>query len=234
MKKIILSVLFILGVLISSILLYYKLHIYSIVFITVTTLLLVLLIHSFFEEKTPEDVFNRTLRDLIKTYETILVDIDKLPDFDVKNIIKVSTFDKMVDVQYELKKPIFYKISLSSCAFILMDGDIAYVYILRAREDSFSPMDDILLSIEMSAKKRRKDKKFLEDIDKTTIIKLDDFKEFKVSPVRKIDVSKLEDVTIIDETKDDKNTGSSKKSKVTDRSRNWRFLRNKKNNQKNK
>jgi hypothetical protein len=237
MKKIILSILFVLGVICSSLLFYYKLHTYSIVAITVTAILLICLICSLFADRTPEDIYNKNLRDLIKTYEPILVDIDKLPEFDVKNIIKVSTFEKMVDVQYELKKPIFYKMSLNTCSFILMDSDIAYVYILRVNEDSFSPLDDIMASIEMSAKKRRKDKKILEDIDKTTIIVLDDFKEYKVSPVRKSDVTKLEDITIIDEEKEEKEKQEEKKSffkrnkgKVTDRSRKWRLSQLKKNN----
>lgn len=236
MKKIYLSILFVLSVIASGLLFHYELQSYFIVAITVTAILLICLISAFFSERTPEDIYNKNLRDLIKTFEPILVDIDKLPEFDVKNIIKVSSFEKMVDVQYELKKPIFYKMSINSCCFILMDSDIAYVYILRVKEDSFSPLDDIMLSIEMSSKKRRKDKKLLENIDKTTIIVLDDFKEYKVSPVRKRDASKIEDITIIDEEKEEKEKQEKKsffkrnKGKVTERSRKWRLSQLKKKN----
>lgn len=199
MKKITLLILFIGGAIGSSVLLYFNLNTLFIVTITITTILLLCLIKGIFEEKTPESIYDKTLRNLIKTYEPILIDVEKTPELDVKNIIITSSFEKMVDVQYELKKPIFYKMSINSCSFILLDTDIAYVYILRVTDDSFSPLDDIITSIEMDNKKRRKDKKILDDIDKTTIIKLDDCREFKVSPVRKRDVTAIEDITIVNE-----------------------------------
>ena len=156
MKKIILSILLAVCIIVSSILIYFKLHTYSIIAITITALILIYFISSLFEEKTPESIYNKVLRELIKTYEAILVDIVKIPDLDVKNVINVSSFEKLVDVQYELKKPIFYKLSINSCSFILLDTDIAYVFVLRVTEDSFSPLDDVIAAIESDAKKGKK------------------------------------------------------------------------------
>ena len=59
MKKIILSVLFVLCIIVSSILIYFKLHTYSIVALTITAMILIYLINSFFEEETPESIYNK-------------------------------------------------------------------------------------------------------------------------------------------------------------------------------
>ena len=44
---------------------------------------------------------NKELNELIKTYEPILVDVDKLPEIDTNKIISVSSFEKLVDVNIE-------------------------------------------------------------------------------------------------------------------------------------
>lgn len=196
MKKIVLGIIAALGTICSIVLLLNKLNTFAIVTITLTAILLIYLITNALETKSPEYIYNKTVKDLLKTYETILVDVNKLPELEVKNIINTSSFEKMVDVQYELKKPILYKKCLTTCSFILLDTETAYVYILRVNEDVLSPLDPIIESIEINNKKRRKEKKLLDDIDKTTIIKLDDSKEYKVSPVRKKDLSKTNEIKV--------------------------------------
>ena len=191
--KILLSILFILCAIISVAFINLKLYTYAIVSITTTVLLFVYLVTVFFEKKTPESVYNKLLRDLIKTYDSILVDVEKIPELDVKNVINVSSFEKLLDVQYELKKPIFYKMSINSCSFILLDSEIAYVFVLRVSEDSFSPLDEIIAAIESDSKKRKEAQKILDNIEKTTIIKLDGIREYKVSPIREKDLQKVKE-----------------------------------------
>ena len=203
MKKIILSILLALCVIISSVLIYYKLHTYSIIAITITAMILIYFINSLFEEKTPESIYNKILRELIKTYDSILVDIEKIPDLDVKTIINVSSFEKLLDAQYELKKPIFYKMMINSCSFLLIDNEIAYVFVLRVSEDSFSPLDDIIAEVERDAKKRKKAKQILDNIEHTTIIKLDDLREYKVSPVREKDLKKIRETEFLNQLAED-------------------------------
>lgn len=191
--KIILSILFMLCAIISVAFINLKLYTYAIISATITVLLFIYLITIFFDKKTPESVYNKILRDLIKTYDSILVDVEKIPELDVKNVINVSSFEKLLDVQYELKKPIFYKMSINSCSFILLDSEIAYVFVLRVSEDSFSPLDEIIAAIESDSKKRKEAQKILDNIEKTTIIKLDGIREYKVSPIREKDLQKIKE-----------------------------------------
>lgn len=191
--KILLSILFILCAIISVAFINLELYTYAIISITITVLLFIYLVTVFFEKKTPESIYNKILRDLIKTYDSILVDVEKIPELDVKNVINVSSFEKLLDVQYELKKPIFYKMSINSCSFILLDSEIAYVFVLRVSEDSFSPLDEIIAAIESDSKKRKEAQKILDNIEKTTIIKLDGIREYKVSPIREKDLQKVKE-----------------------------------------
>lgn len=173
------------GVIISIILLCLKLYSYLIVSLTLTIIGSIYVFKDIKQVKTPENTYEKEINSIIKTYEPLLVEIKKLPEFDVKNIIVVSSFEKLIDIQYEMKKPILYKKELESYSFILMDSEIAYVYIKKLKEDSYASVDDTIKLIELNTKKRNRDKKTLEDLDETTIIKLDDDKEYKVSPIRK-------------------------------------------------
>lgn len=237
MKKIILLLSFVLLSIISFVLTLNKLYTYSIISITVTVLVLIYLLIVLFQKKNPYDIYEKELNIITKTYEPLLVEVKKIPNFDVKNIIVLPIFEKIVDIQYDLKKPILYYKGLNTCSFMLLDTDIAYVYMLRVEAESISPVDEVISSIENANKKRRKEKKILEDIDKTTIIRLDDLKEYKVSPIRKVDLSKTCEITVtkeeIVENKDIKNKDKKvKKNRITERSRKWRNQQNKLKNKK--
>ena len=67
--KIILSILFMLCAIISVAFINLKLYTYAIISATITVLLFIYLITIFFDKKTPESVYNKILRDLIKTYD---------------------------------------------------------------------------------------------------------------------------------------------------------------------
>lgn len=182
--SILIILLIVLGILIIK-----EMYTYSIVIITLLFICIINLLRLFyFFGKSEEDLYNKVLRTILNTYDSVLVDIDKIPEVNPKNIIKVLSFEKMVDIQAERKKPIFYKLSINSCLFLILDEKEIYVYVLRMKEDSYSPLDDIIKTMEQNTEKMEKDKLLLENIEKTTIIKLDNLKEYKVSPIHEEDV----------------------------------------------
>lgn len=207
MKKNMLQTLFIISLITTIILLYLKFTKILIIPVTLTILLGLTYFYKCRENiDDKKDAYNKMLSNIVKTYETILVDVEKTPELEGKDIVITSSFDKMVDIQYVVKKPIIYKKSYSSCSFVLMDSEVAYIYILREDNNSYSPLDSIISLIELNNIKRNRDKKTLDDIDKTTIIKLDNEKEYKVSPVRKMDITKVNKIT-----EEDKESTSNKK-----------------------
>lgn len=192
MKKKILAILSISSFVCSIVLIYFELKTYYIVTLTLSVVLLVSLIIELKGSKTPEDIYQKELNELIKTYEPILVDVDKLPEIDTNKIISVSSFEKLVDVQYELKKPIIYLKEEKACNFILIDSEVTYIYVLKETEEIISTLDKFVEELENDSEKIKNQKKVLEDIEKTTIIKLDDMKEYIVKPVRKKEIKEIE------------------------------------------
>ncbi len=139
-----------------------------------------------FGNRNPRQVYDSKVKEFINTYDSILLKCSSVPNIDGRNVIKVESMDDLVDAQYEIRKPICYLKQTESCAFILLDEKEVYVYIEKLHEDVVSPVE-----IEINNQKFRKkestemDSEMLQDIDKTTIIKLSNKKSYKVSPIRK-------------------------------------------------
>ena len=159
---------------------------YAILAFTVSIVFGLFGLHFGFDNRNPDQVYESKVKDMINTYDSILLKCNTVPNIDGRNIIKVETMDDLVDAQYEIRKPICYLKQSESCAFILLDEKEVYVYIEKLHEDVLSPVE-----IEINNMKFRKkensdiDSEMLQDIDKTTIIKLSNKKSYKVSPIRK-------------------------------------------------
>ena len=139
-------------------------------------------------------VYKSNLKSILKTYDVILVKVDNIPDIDFKTIAIANSIDDLLNAQIEVRKPIFYYLDNESCSFILVDEKVTLVYVLKQNEDSESTL---LKLIEEQKHTKKKEKKLaeIEEIDKTTIIELND-KSFKVSPIRKN--KKIEETAVIE------------------------------------
>ncbi len=182
-------------------LLYKNIYTYAFILFALVLVFLVLFMKELTGAKSSEMIYDGILRSILKTYDAVLIDIEKVPDIDVRNIIKVSSFEKLIDAQIELRKPIFYKMSMNSCSFILLDEEEVYIFVLRMNEDSFSPLDDIILEIEQNSDKKKKNQHILDGIERTTIIKLDNMKSYKVSPIREKDVNEAKEKSFLEKLK---------------------------------
>ena len=180
---------------------YKNIYTYAFILFALVLVFLVLFMKELTGAKSSEMIYDGILRSILKTYDAVLIDIEKVPDIDVRNIIKVSSFEKLIDAQIELRKPIFYKMSMNSCSFILLDEEEVYIFVLRMNEDSFSPLDDIILEIEQNSDKKKKNQHILDGIERTTIIKLDNMKSYKVSPIREKDVNEAKEKSFLEKLK---------------------------------
>lgn len=137
--------------------------------------------------------FESNVNNILRLYNSILVETKSYPDLINKNIIRLERIEDLIDAQLEIRKPIYYVKQLQTCSFILIDNDEALVYIMKRNKDDISALDIIIKDINILKKQedRRKNVSddLLSDIEKTTVIKLDGDKKYKVSPVRKSDSS---------------------------------------------
>ena len=163
---------------------------YLIVTATLLVVTAIALFNLVITNRSEESIYNSKLRQILKTYDSILVKSKNLPKLDEKNIIRVDSIEDLVDAQVEIRKPIYFQEQTESCAFILLDNKEACIYILKLNNDVLSPVEIILNELDIKHKQaQNKDEivadELLKDIDKTTIVRVNKGKYVKVSPIRK-------------------------------------------------
>lgn len=157
----------------------------------VLTLIMVLLTVSFIlKTRSDKTIYESFIRGNLKTYDAVMVESNELPNLKGKNIVRVSKFYDLIDAQIEMKKPIYYKKFVDYTVFILLDNQEACVSIVKLNEHVNCEYEKELEDTIKSNMLNDMDKSLLEDIDKTTIIRFDNSKSFKVSPIRKNQDSK--------------------------------------------
>lgn len=173
-------------IVISFILLFNDIINYFIVSATITGVLFIYLLYLVFDKTDEVSIYNKKLKKILKAYDSILVytkDEIKLND---QNIIFVKKFDDLLKSQEELSKPILYVEEEKSSAFILLDGNELLVNIMKLNDEVDSRTENRFIAFINKCKQQKDvDPKILDDLDKTTIIQLNNNKAYKISPIRK-------------------------------------------------
>lgn len=151
-------------------------------------------------------VYKSSLKEILKTFDAVLVKLSELPDIEKRNIIKVDSIEDLIDAQVEIRKPIYYYLDVNSCTFILLDDKEMCFYVLRKDRNTVALIDGILREEEhkkrIRLERERKelenynsDSRLLDDIENTTIIKFNN-KTFRVSPIRNVEMPKINEVGV--------------------------------------
>lgn len=157
---------------------------YAILTATVAVILVAYAVIYYNESKDNYSIYRNKLRRVINTYDSILVKSEKLPELVDHSIIRVASMEDLVYAQMVIKKPIYFYEEEKSCSFVLIDDKEICVYILKANTDDITATEIIIDEIRRQPTKINIDHSILDDIENTTIIKLDNCKTYKVSPVR--------------------------------------------------
>jgi len=168
-------------------------------FIVLLALFIVLLISlAVYLREKPDDysIFTKEKKRILKTYGSVIIEVETLPNIVGKNIIKVKSMDDLVDAQLELREPIYYKNDNDSCFFLLLHYNEACIYILKLNENVISPTEQ---SIRFMGKEKKKEtyESLLEDIEDTIVFKLDEMRSYKISPIRNKKKIEVKDDTVI-------------------------------------
>ena len=159
---------------------------YSILAFTIAVVFLLFGVTNLFKSGNPNIQYESTVKDILNTFDSILVKSNTVPNLDGRNIVTVMSIDDLVDAQLEIRKPICYIKQTESCSFVLLDEKEAYIYIHKLNDDVVSPVEIAIQ--EQKVKKKSKDEmdsEMLREIEKTTVVKLSNQKSYKVSPIRK-------------------------------------------------
>ena len=132
---------------------------------------------------SPDKSYESAVKNIINTYDSILVKVNSVPKIGDRSIVNVMSMDDIIDAQLEIRKPICYMKQSESCSFMLLDKNVCYLYTTKLNEQVKSPVEIEIEQMNATNKKRAMDLEIFDDIDKTTVVKLSNLKSYKVSPV---------------------------------------------------
>ncbi len=153
------------------------------------------------EEPDQYTAYIKSKNKILKTYDSIIVEVENIPNIAGKNIIKVKSIEDLVDAQLELREPIYYKNDNDSCFFLLLHYNEACIFILKMNDNIISPTEQSIKYMKIDSKDSNENN-ILENVENTIVYKLDELRSFKISPIRneqKIEV--VDDTAIKEEIK---------------------------------
>lgn len=74
---------------------------------------------------------NKKLSKILREYDSIIVEVKRLPHLDSYKVIETITFNELLDAQSALEMPINYKFENNTAKFVIVKDDLAYVYYLK-------------------------------------------------------------------------------------------------------
>ena len=184
-KKIYVGLLTILFMLISFMLLFNDLINYFIVTLIITLILFCYLIFITFKKNDENSIYQREIKRIFRTYDSILVYSDSNYKLNDQEIVIVNKLEDIVKVSEALNLPILVINEKDSCIFICEEGICNLVYIKKKNNSIISKYEEIIIKRIKDSKNNVDSKQILKDIEKTTLIKLKNNKTYKVSPVKK-------------------------------------------------
>lgn len=134
------------------------------------------------EEPDEYSAYIKSKKRILKTYDSVIVEVENIPNIAGKNIIKVKSIEDLVDAQLELREPIYYKNDNDSCFFLLLHYNEACIYILKMNENIVSPTEQSIKY--MKVEEDSQSENILENVENTIVYKLDELRSFKISPIR--------------------------------------------------
>ena len=97
---------------------------------TITGLLFIYMVIKVFTKNDKKTIYNKKLKNILKTYDSILVYSKDKIDLN-SGILKIKTINDLMKAQQIINKPIIYE-SLEECSnFIINDDDKTLVYTLK-------------------------------------------------------------------------------------------------------
>ncbi|MGN1372286.1 MAG: DUF5305 family protein [Candidatus Coprovivens sp.] len=162
------------------------------------------------EEPDEYSAFIKNKKRILRTYDSIIVEVEDIPNIAGKNIIKVKSIEDLVDAQLELREPIYYKNDNDSCFFMLLHYNEACIYILKMNDSVVSPTEQSIRYMKEDKDTKDESENILNNVENTIIYKLDELRSFKISPVRN-----EEKIEVVDDTAIKQEIEESKEQKIT-------------------
>ena len=80
------------------------------------------------EEGSP---FKRKVSKILREYDSIIVEVKRLPNLEDLTVIETTTFSELLDAQSSLEMPINYKLEKNIAKFVIVKDNLAYCYYIK-------------------------------------------------------------------------------------------------------
>ena len=158
-------------------------------------IILTIILATYIKEEPDEySAFTKNKKRILRTYDSIIVEVEDIPNIAGKNIIKVKSIEDLVDAQLELREPIYYKNDNDSCFFMLLHYNEACIYILKMNDGVVSPTEQSIRYMKEEPDKKEQEN-ILENVENTIVYKWDELRSFKISPIRN-----QQQIQVVDDT----------------------------------
>ena len=120
---------------------------------------------------------NRLIKDTLKKYDNILVEIVNIPRLFSKNIIFVQSFKDLLNAKKNNLRPIYYLKDNNSCDFLYLDKNV-YIYTIKGNNIDKSLLEKHLDKLDKS------DFNLIKNINSDAYITNSDGAEYIVMPMK--------------------------------------------------
>ena len=113
------------------------------IFIAIFIVLLGFLIYNVATNKSSKDLYYSNVNRIVKNYSALLVE-SSIPSLAKKDIIYIKDIDNLANAAIQLKKPIYFIKDPESCAFIILDNNLALVNIYKQSKISDNRIETMI------------------------------------------------------------------------------------------
>ena len=96
--------------------------------LTISFIMVINIVYKIILNSKQENIYNKKLKKILKTYDNIIVNVNKLPNLDSLNIVPVTSFEELIDAHSEVRKPINYIEEKNHSIFILINDGMVWKY----------------------------------------------------------------------------------------------------------
>ena len=112
---------------------YGLLRVLAIILIIIAVLLAVLAVRKYREQQSSRR-FEITVKRLLNTYDSVIVEVDKQPKLSGINVLTVNDFDELLDVYNSIHMPISYYRDAIGAHFVIISEHMAWRYSILLRD----------------------------------------------------------------------------------------------------
>ena len=154
---------------------------YAIVLITILFLLLIYFVYLIVRKNDAESIYIRKIKRILKVYNSDIVYLENDYNFTDLDVLKVKDFKDIIKAYEQLNNPIMFLSEEKTSVFLIKTDNELLYYVFYKNNGDQSPFEEKINNYLQLINEN----KLTKDIDKDTIVKLNNNKIYKIILIKK-------------------------------------------------